>query len=162
MIFCTVGTTEFDDLVRAVDAIAPQLKEPVIFQIGHGLYEPQHGDWFRFQPDLSPYIEQASLVIAHGGFGTTVDVLYAGKPLVSVPNPDRFDKHQEQIIRRFAAEGYLIPCFDLKDLPQAIQQARTTPLRPYEPPQTTLHLEIRAFLEARRSREFNTDEREHG
>jgi len=147
MIFCTVGTTEFDDLVRAVDALAPGLDEPVIFQIGHGLYEPQHGEWFRFSPDISDYIQRASLVIAHGGFGTTVDVLYAGKPLVSVPNPDRFDKHQEQILRRFGADGYLVPCFDLADLPKAIATARTASLRPYQPPETTLHLEIRAFLD---------------
>ncbi len=146
MIFCTVGTTDFDDLVRAVDALAPELDEPVLFQIGHGLYEPRHGEWFRFRPDISDYIREASLVIAHGGFGTTVDVLYAGTPLISVPNPDRFDKHQEQIIRQFGAEGYLIPCFQLTDLPAAITKARTTPLRPYQPPETTLHLEIRAFL----------------
>ena len=151
MIFCTVGTTEFDDLVRAVDELAPELGEPVIFQIGHGTYEPKHGEWFRFRPDITPYFQQASLVIAHGGFGTTVDALYAGARLVSVPNPDRFDKHQEQIIRRFGAEGYLIPCFRLDDLPRAIELARTTSLRPYTPPETTLHLEIRAFLERRRA-----------
>ncbi len=149
MIFCTVGTTDFDDLVRAVDALAPDLGEPVIFQIGQGLYIPQNGKWFRFQPDISDYIENASVVIAHGGFGTTVEALYAGARLVSVPNPDRFDKHQEQIIRRFGAEGYLIPCFHLDELPQALEKARTQRLRPYEPPQTTLHLEIREFLDAR-------------
>ncbi len=146
MIFCTVGTTEFDDLVRTLDALAPTLDDKVVFQIGQGGYEPRHGSWFRFQPDLSPYIQAASLVIAHGGFGTTVEVLYAGKPLISVPNPDRFDKHQEQIIRHFAAEGYLIPCFDLAQLAQAIERARTESLRPYQPPHTTLHQEIRAFL----------------
>ena len=146
MIFCTVGTTDFDDLLRAVDALAPTLGEPVIFQIGQGVYEPKHGDWFRFAPDISTYIADASLVIAHGGFGTTVDVLYAGTPLVSVPNPDRFDKHQEQILRKFGAENYLIPCFQLDDLPAAIQAARTTSLRPYQPPQTTLHLEIADFV----------------
>jgi len=150
MIFCTVGTTDFDDLVRAVDALAPELDEPVVFQIGQGLYEPRHGEWFRFRPDISKYIENASVVIAHGGFGTTVEALYAGARLVSVPNPDRFDKHQEQIIRRFGAEGYLIPCFHLDELPAAIAKARTASLRPYKPPKTTLHLEIRDFLKARR------------
>ena len=150
MIFCTVGTTDFDDLLREMDALAPDLDDSVVFQIGHGLYEPQNGRWFRFTPDLDEYIQNADLVIAHGGFGTTVEVLYAGTPLVSVPNPDRFDKHQEQIIRQFAAEGYLIPCFELADLPNAIEKARTTSLRPYQPPETTLHLEIRAFLDSLR------------
>jgi UDP-N-acetylglucosamine transferase subunit ALG13 len=150
MIFCTVGTTDFDDLLRAVDALAPALGEPVIFQIGQGAYEPQHGQWFRFAPDISSYIREASLVIAHGGFGTTVDVLYAGTPLVSVPNPDRFDKHQEQILRQFGDEGYLVACPHLDDLPAAIQTARTATLRPYQPPQTTLHLEIAQFVSSLR------------
>ncbi|NOZ73697.1 MAG: hypothetical protein GXP38_17700 [Chloroflexi bacterium] len=146
MIFCTVGTTDFDPLVQAMDALAPTLDESVIFQIGQGSYEPRHGRWFRFVPSLEPYLEEASVVVAHGGFGTTVEVLQMGKPLVSVPNPDRYDRHQEEILRHFAAEGYLIACFDLADLPAAIARARSTPLRPYQQPETTLHLEIKAFL----------------
>lgn len=148
MIFCTVGTTDFDPLVQAMDALAPDLDEPVIFQIGQGRYEPRHGEWFRLAPAIDAYLAEASLVVAHGGFGTTIEVLNLGKPLVSVPNPDRYDRHQEEILRHFAREGYLIACFDLADLPQAIARARTTKLAPYQPPQTTLHIEIRAFLQS--------------
>lgn len=147
MIFCTVGTTDFDPLVQAMDALAPTLDEPVVFQIGQGSYEPKHGRWFRFAPSLEPYLEEARVVVAHGGFGTTIEALQMGKPLVSVPNPDRYDRHQEEILRRFAAEGYLIACFDLTDLAASIARARDTQLRPYQPPKTTLHLEIRAFLD---------------
>lgn len=150
MIFCTVGTTDFDPLVEAVDAIAPALDEPVVFQIGQGRYEPANGDWFRLRPNIADLIEQASLVIAHGGFGTTIEVLTAGTPLVSVPNPDRYDRHQEEILRRFAADGYLVACFDMSELAAAIATARSTPLRRYQPPSTTLHLEIREFLEGLR------------
>ena len=146
MIFCTVGTSDFDPLVRAVDEAAPTLDEPVLFQIGEGLYEPRHGDWFRFRPSILDDMQQASLIIAHGGFGVTIEALMLGKPLVSVPNPDRYDRHQEQILRRFAADDYLIACFDLKDLPQAIARARAAAFRRYQPPETRLHLEITEFL----------------
>ncbi|MBX7234030.1 MAG: hypothetical protein K1X65_06565 [Caldilineales bacterium] len=148
MIFCTVGTTDFDPLVKAVDALAPELGEEVVFQIGQGVYEPQHGPWFRLRPSIDDLLAEASLVIGHGGFGTVIEVISLGKPFVGVPNPDRYDRHQEQILRRFAADGHLIACFDLNDLPAAIAQARTTPLRPYTPPETTIHLDIQAFLDA--------------
>lgn len=146
MIFCTVGTTDFDPLVLAVDDLAPSLGEPVIFQIGEGAYEPRNGEWFRLRPTISDLLAHASLIIAHGGFGTVIEALTLGTPLIGVPNPDRYDRHQEQILRRFAADGYLIACYDLTELPQAIVQARVTSLRHYEPPETTLHLDIKAYL----------------
>lgn len=146
MIFCTVGTTDFDPLVQALDALAPTLAEPVIFQIGQGVYTPQQGEWFRFQAHLERYIQQASLVVAHGGFGTTIEVLHWGKPLISVLNPDRYDGHQEEILRRFAADGHLIPCFDLAELPAALARARSSQFLPYQSPQTTLPQELRTFL----------------
>ncbi len=149
MIFCTVGTTDFDPLVRAVDDLAPSLGEPILFQIGEGAYEPKHGEWFRLRPSITDLLAQASLVIAHGGFGTVIEALTLGARLVGVPNPDRYDRHQEQILRRFAADGYLLACFDLVDLPQAIRHARVMPFRRYEPPETTLHLDIKAFLAGR-------------
>lgn len=152
MIFCTVGTTDFDPLVQAVDALASDLGEAVVFQIGQGVYEPQNGAWFRLRPSIDDLLAEASLIIAHGGFGTVIEVISLGKPLVSVPNPDRYDRHQEQILRRFAADGHLIACFDLNDLPAAIAQARSTQFQPYAPPETTLHLEIQTFLDGLKRR----------
>lgn len=150
MIFCTVGTTEFDALVQAMDALAATMDEPVVFQIGDGYYEPSRGEWFRFRSSIEDLVSEASLVVAHGGFGTTIEVLQSGVPLVSVPNPDRYDQHQEAILGRFATDGYLIACYDLSDLGDAIARARTTTLKRYHQPQTTLHLEIKAFLESKR------------
>ncbi len=147
MIFCTVGTTDFDPLVQTLDELAPQLHEPVVFQIGEGQYEPQHGRWFRFAPSIASYLQDASLIVSHGGFGTLIEVLALGKPLVSVPNPDRYDRHQEEILRHFAAEGYLVACFQLDQLASAIHKAQNTQLRPYQAPETTMHEEIRAFLQ---------------
>lgn len=147
MIFCTVGTTDFDPLVRAVDALAPELDEPVLFQIGQGTYEPQNGEWYRLRPTIADHLEQASLIIAHGGFGTTIEVLSLRKPLISVLNPDRYDGHQEEILRRFATDGHLLPCFNLDDLPAVIARARKTTFVPYTAPETTLHTEIIDFLD---------------
>lgn len=147
MIFVTVGTTDFDALVEAADRLAADLEEEVVIQIGHGRYEPQHARWFRFAPSLAPYYDQASLVIAHGGFGTVTEVLRRGLPLVGVSNPDRYDRHQDQILRAFEEGGHLVWCRNLADLPRAVERARQTSFVPYRPPESHIHEVVQAFLE---------------
>jgi UDP-N-acetylglucosamine transferase subunit ALG13 len=147
-IFVTVGSTDFDSLVQAVDSLAPSLDGTGVMQIGGGAYEPNNMPFFRFAPSLAPYYEHASLVIAHGGLATTMEVLMRGLPLVSVSNPDRYDNHQDDLLSNMAAEGYLVWCRRLEDLCQSIRTAQTTPLKPYEPCECEIHTHIHRFLEA--------------
>jgi len=145
-IFVTVGSTDFDALVQAVDNLVPSLQTRGIMQIGHGQYIPVNMPHFRFAPSLDPYYEQASLVIAHGGLGTTMEVLGRGLPLVSICNPDRYDNHQQDLLSSMTKEGYLVWCRRLDELKQAIDTAQTTPLRRYQPPKCEIHLVINEFL----------------
>ena len=153
-IFVTVGSTDFDALIQAVDTLAPSLHATGVMQIGHGQYIPVNWPYFRFAPSLSPYYEQASLVIAHGGLGITMEVLRRGLPLVSVSNPDRHDNHQEDLLSTMAEEGYLVWCRRLDELQQAIATAQTTPLRHYQPPQCEIHVVINEFLHAHNRRHY--------
>jgi UDP-N-acetylglucosamine transferase subunit ALG13 len=150
-IFITVGSTDFDALTQAVDALIPSLHVQGIMQIGHGQYIPINTPYFRFAPSLDPYYEQASLVIAHGGLATTMEVLKRGLPLVSVSNPDRYDDHQQDLLATMAEEGYLVWCRQLDKLKQAIETAQTTSLRCYQPPECEIHLFINEFLSAQKS-----------
>jgi len=146
MIFVTVGTTDFDALVQAMDHLCLTLKEEVVMQIGHGCYEPQHVQFFRFAPSLKPYYKSSSLVVAHGGLGTTMEVLEQGKPLVSVSNPDRYDRHQDDLLEALEAKGYLLWCRDLSQLPEAIEQARRTTFNHYDRPECRIAEVIKDYL----------------
>lgn len=146
-IFVTVGSTDFDALIKAVDVLLPALDRPNgVMQIGHGQYVPGNMPYFRFAPTLDAYFEQASLVIAHGGLATTMEVLRRGVPLISVSNPDRYDNHQEDLLAVMAEENYLVWCRQLNDLEQAIKLVQTTPLQSYQPPKCEIHLIINEFL----------------
>jgi len=126
VIFVTVGTTEFDDLVRAMDELAPRLDEEVVMQIGRGDYEPRHAAaYFRFAPSLDEYYEQASIVVAHGGLATAMEVLHRGGKLIGVPNPDRYDRHQEDLMSYLADKGHLFWCRDLSELASALERVRS-------------------------------------
>lgn len=146
-LFVTVGSTDFDPLVRAVDALLPALGGMTgTMQIGHGHYEPVHLPYFRFAPSLAPYYAAASLVVAHGGLASTMEVLKQGLPLISVSNADRYDRHQDELLEALAADGYLYWCRELNQLEQAMREVRRRPLRPYEPPACRIHLVIEEHL----------------
>jgi UDP-N-acetylglucosamine transferase subunit ALG13 len=146
-LFVTVGSTDFDPLVEAVDQLAASLPTDGIMQIGHGNYEPVNMPYVRFAPSLEPYYEQASLVIAHGGLATTMEVLRRGTPLISLSNPDRYDDHQTDLLKAMDDEGYLVWCRQLKELAEAIERARTVALKPYEQPHCEINKYIHAFLD---------------
>jgi UDP-N-acetylglucosamine transferase subunit ALG13 len=147
-VFVTVGSTDFDALIQAVDRLAPSLWIHGEMQIGHGQYLPVNMPYFRFAPSLDAYYERATLVVAHGGLGTTMEVLRRGLPLVSVSNPDRYDNHQEDLLASLSEMGYLVWCRHLDELGQAIEIAQTRPLERYQSPECEIHLVINQFLDA--------------
>ena len=87
--FVTVGTTEFDSLIRALDdpsvyalfALAGFTR--LVMQMGRGQYEPLHResapsslavDVYRFKPSIVPDVARSDLVIGHAGSGTALEV----------------------------------------------------------------------------------------
>jgi UDP-N-acetylglucosamine transferase subunit ALG13 len=149
-VFVTVGSTDFDALVQAADRLALSLDAAGEIQIGHGRYIPTHWPYFRFAPSLDQHYERADLVIAHGGLGTTIEVLARGLPLVSVSNPDRYDNHQDDILGAMAEEGYLVWCRQLDQLEHAVETALAAAangaLKRYEPSTCEIHMVINDYL----------------
>ena len=146
MIFVTVGSTDFDALVAKMDELAAHLDDEVVMQTGLGKYRPKHCRSFRFAPSLNSYYDQAQIVVAHGGLGTIVEALERQKKLICVVNPATYDRHQEHLLSTFASQNYLLWCKDLERLAEAIQQARTTALSRYQPPECHIHEVIRDHL----------------
>lgn len=147
MILVAVGTTDFDALIQAMDNLSLSLSEEVIMQIGMSKYVPEHCEYFRFVPSLAPCYERASLVVSHGGLGIATEALERGLPLVAVEDRNQPDRHQREILSVWEREGHLIWCKDLKELPQAMEQAMTQ-LRPYTAPECWIHTIIAEFLDS--------------
>lgn len=123
-VFVTVGTTEFDELIRAVsaqetlDLLASKFTcRSLLLQIGRGAYEPEkksHShpsvDYYRFKPSIRPDLSQADLVISHAGAGTCLETLELGRPLVVVVNETLHDNHQFELARQLFDDGHLFYC----------------------------------------------------
>jgi len=148
MIFVTVGTGSFDELVKAVDELKAvgKIKEEIIIQIGSGKYTPKFCKWFRFAPSLGEYYKNASLIISHGGPGIVYEILDLGKPLIAVPNLKRTDpRHQVEFLEAVSESGSVIYC-RLEELEKTLKMAKTFKFKRYIRPECRIHEKIIRFL----------------
>jgi beta-1,4-N-acetylglucosaminyltransferase len=141
MIFVTVGSTEFDALVREMDKLAKGSEEKVVCQIGpKGTYIPKKCKNFRTKLDISSEMEKAEVVITHGGAATIFEALSMGKRVIAVCNPRMKKGHQEDIVDVLASEGLIIKG-QLGKLKKAIESKKQ--LTPYEKPECRIHKKIK-------------------
>ncbi len=146
MIFVTVGTGDFDQLVKKIDQLAPFIENRIVVQIGEGSYIPKNCEYFRFASSLDTYYDEADIIIAHGGVGITIEVLKKGKKLISVDNKTMIDHHQSDILETFASAGYLVWCRDLDELPLLLKRVPTMNLESYVTPPCTIGEVIKEYL----------------
>jgi UDP-N-acetylglucosamine transferase subunit ALG13 len=145
-IFVTVGSTDFDNLIQAVDYAALSDHLSGIMQIGKGQYIPIHMPYFRFAPSLEPYYRKTTIAVSHGGLATTMEILKKGLPLISVSNPDRYDNHQIDLLTTMEKEGYLIWCRQLEQIQPLIKEALARNFRRYVAPDCKIHIYINEYL----------------
>jgi UDP-N-acetylglucosamine transferase subunit ALG13 len=130
MIFVTVGTTYFDELVAEVDRLVQTggIRDDVLVQIGSGTCVPEACRWVRYLDSLEPELLRADLTVCAGG-ATVFELLRLGRPFIAVPNRRVQDDHQLDVLRALEAEGCCTYCLDLRDLGARIRAG--VDLRPY-------------------------------
>uniref|UniRef100_A0A1Y9HA48 UDP-N-acetylglucosamine transferase subunit ALG13 n=1 Tax=Anopheles farauti TaxID=69004 RepID=A0A1Y9HA48_9DIPT len=131
-IFVTVGTTEFEELVRVVTSsdVLKQLAalgcESLTIQFGRGSAPDvesvrQHTgirlSAYGLKSSIEDDIIRADLVISHAGAGSCIEVLEAGKPLVVVVNETLMNNHQTELAERLSKDNNLFYC-----TPKTLQQ----------------------------------------
>jgi beta-1,4-N-acetylglucosaminyltransferase len=125
--FVTVGTTDFDALVTAIDnkeflmCLRYHGFATLAIQIGRGQYSPsqvtdpevsaQVGvsvSCFRFKDTLQADMESADLVISHCGAGSILEAVTLGKQLIVVVNDSLQDNHQTELADALVEMGYCL------------------------------------------------------
>ncbi|MDP2305497.1 MAG: glycosyltransferase [Pseudomonadota bacterium] len=126
MIFCTVGTHEdpFDRLLRALDALPGD--EPVRIQSGYSTYVPTRCSAEAMMPyaRIQSSMQEARIVITHGGPASIMQALSHGKVPIVVPRQSAFgehvDDHQVRFARKIADRVLVI--LDIAELAPLIAQ----------------------------------------
>ena len=113
MIFVTVGTHEqqFNRLISCVDELKRDgvITEDVFIQTGFSTYEPKHCRWSKLIPyeEMVKNVEEARIVITHGGPASFIMPLQIGKVPIVVPRQCKFGEHvndhQVEFARNVAA-----------------------------------------------------------
>jgi UDP-N-acetylglucosamine transferase subunit ALG13 len=125
MIFVTVGTTKFDDLIQAVDDLAGRglLEDNVVCQIGAGSYLPKYCEHFSYKPSIDEYLEKAQLVITHGG-STVLTLLKLQKPFISIANTALPGDHQSIFLGKLSEIVDIAWSSDPRDLPDLLNKIK--------------------------------------
>ena len=147
MIFITVGTTEFDSLLRKIDKLVEnkKIRNNVIAQIGNGNYVPKNIKFFRFTKLLNPFLKKAKLIITHAGAATIFECLELKKKLIVIENPD-VRRAAKRFLKELSDKKYLIWCKHIEQLLECIESANTIQLKYYNSPRCTISEKILDFL----------------
>jgi UDP-N-acetylglucosamine transferase subunit ALG13 len=145
MIFVTVGYAKqrfrrlLDGVARLAEAGA--LEEEVVMLVGHDdeFFSPAcrilH---FISHDEFSRLVQTAELVICHGGSGTLLDVISAGKVPVAMARRMKYgehvDDHQTELVDALAAAGRVVAVSEPEELAAAIARARTLSALPRRTP----------------------------
>lgn len=99
MIFVTVGTHEqpFNRLVECVDGLKRDgmIQEEVIIQTGYSTFEPKYCNWQKLFPyqKMLKLVDEARIVITHGGPSSFIMPLQLGKVPIVVPRQKKWNEH---------------------------------------------------------------------
>jgi UDP-N-acetylglucosamine transferase subunit ALG13 len=138
MIFVTLGTCpfQFDRLIKLSDQYAAGISEPVFVQRGFTRLCPEnceHKD-FLTKDEYVNRIKDATVLIAHAGFGVALTGLKLGKRIVLVPRcseiGEHTDNHQHELASMLGREGRVVvvdPDADATQFSEAVEKAKRRP-----------------------------------
>lgn len=132
-LFATVGATlPFDRLVEYV-AVATEkglIEEKVLIQRGIGGLSPHTLESVETLPfdDVLAKLQDADIVVCHGGTGSLITALEAGCRVVAVPRQyelgEHYDDHQSEITQTFEKRGLLACAYDQDGFERALKRVK--------------------------------------
>ncbi len=118
MILVTLGTQQ-QQFTRLLDYIEKsKITDKIIVQAGHTKYTSSKMEIFEFidYDKMSKYVDEADLIITHGGTGSIVGPLKKGKKVIGCARDKKYgehvDNHQYELVNIFYEEGYILKIDD--------------------------------------------------
>lgn len=120
----------FVRMAKAVDEYASTVEEEIVVQTGHTPYKYNNVSkvfGFCTKDEMQQYISSADILVLQGGWGAISEAMEKEKRIVVIPRHDKTEHihDQFQLIRKLDSIGCVIGVFDEKDLPSAIEKAKT-------------------------------------
>ena len=130
MILVTLGTQK-QQFTRLLDYIEKSdIKDEIIVQAGHTKYNSKKMKIIDFidYEQMNKYVNNADLIITHGGTGSIIGPLKKGKKVIACARKKEYlehvDNHQEQIVDVFADSGYILKLDENVTLTDVIKKSK--------------------------------------
>ncbi|KAJ1656637.1 N-acetylglucosaminyldiphosphodolichol N-acetylglucosaminyltransferase catalytic subunit alg13 [Dispira simplex] len=154
-VFVTVGTTGFDDLIGQFSS--PAVQHELVRQ-GYSDLVVQYGTsqavfdtllpvqglkvWgYGYKADIARDVQEADLVISHGGSGSILECLTLAKPLLLVVNTHLMDNHQQELAEALAERNHLVATTP-DCLLRTLQECKHRSLKPFPPSDPTVFAQL--------------------
>ena len=133
MIFVTVGTQDktFERLFKEIERLceAKIINEEVIAQTGCTKVNSKYikaYSFFEKKEDYDKCLNDARVVITHGGVGSILGAIINNKKVIAVPRLSAYKEHtndhQTQIVKRYDEDGYIIGVDNPEDIADALKK----------------------------------------
>ena len=142
MILVLLGTQYkiFSRLLKYVDELVNKkiIKDKVIAQVGCTKYDTKNIEMFDFIPrdEMSKLVNEADVIITHGGVGFITEAIQKGKKVIAVPRLKKYNEHtndhQLQIINEFSRLGYILPLYEDDTLENVFDKLKTFKPKKYK------------------------------
>lgn len=132
MILVTLGTQD-QKFYRLLDALEnSKVKDKIIVQAGGSSdYQSKKMEIFRFidYKEMEKHIDEADLIITHGGTGSIIMPLQKGKKVIACARLEKYGEHindhQKELVSVFAEEGYILEFIDGDDIDDLIKKSKS-------------------------------------
>ena len=137
MLFVALGTQDkpFKRLLELAEKI--NTDEKIVCQSGFTKYSSNKleiQDYFS-SDDYNKYINEADIVITHGGVGTILNALSLNKKIIVVPRLKKYGEHQNdhqlQVARIFKEKGHIVLFEDGDDINETLKIAKNFNPKPF-------------------------------
>ena len=132
MVLVMLGTqnNSFHRLLEEIEKCMDNgiINEEVIVQAGGTKYISEKMKIFELisNEELTQYIKEANYIICHGGVGSIVSSIKAGKKVIAVPRYEKYGEHvndhQVQIVESFTDQGFICGIHEVSELEKAISE----------------------------------------
>lgn len=134
MILVILGTQDksFDRLLKEIDKQIKnnKINEKVVVQAGSTKYKSENMEIFDLIPmrKFNNLIEEADLIITHGGVGSILSSLRKNKKVIAIPRLSKYKEHtndhQIQIVNKFEEDGYILGCKNVSKLEKKLEEIK--------------------------------------
>ena len=136
-ILITVGTTKFENLIKAIDnekfyeMIINNDFSKIIIQKGFGKYIPKNYKKYENQikiqiseilNNFENIIQSSELIISHGGAGIILESLKNKRKVIVCVNDELMDNHQIELASSLHENNYVYYCKNLANIIDAVEK----------------------------------------